>query len=131
MLGGKVEGADARRQGGADAAAEERYRENAAAARKGCRRRAGQPAGDLLFTLRVTLPDGDWAELEEVAKRMQAKQPYDPRVELASKFVSQHERGRFGRARALGEEGSVSGFRLTMACGRQCHSSQRHEEPKV
>ncbi|MCW2275509.1 DnaJ domain-containing protein [Rhodoblastus acidophilus] len=50
---------------------------------KGLPASGGQPAGDLLITLRITLPDGDWAELEEVAKTMQAKQPYDPRVELA------------------------------------------------
>jgi len=50
---------------------------------KGLPAAGGQAAGDLLITLRITLPDGGWAELEEVAKRMQAKQPYDPRVELA------------------------------------------------
>jgi DnaJ-class molecular chaperone len=50
---------------------------------KGLPATGGQPAGDLLITLRITLPDGDWAELEEVARKMQARQPYDPRVELA------------------------------------------------
>ncbi|MBB4197130.1 molecular chaperone DnaJ [Rhodoblastus sphagnicola] len=50
---------------------------------KGLPAAGGQPAGDLLITLRITLPDGGWAELEEVARKMQAKQPYDPRVELA------------------------------------------------
>jgi len=50
---------------------------------KGLPASGGHAAGDLLITLRITLPDGDWAELEEAAKRMKAKQPYDPRVELA------------------------------------------------
>jgi DnaJ-class molecular chaperone len=50
---------------------------------KGLPATGGQPAGDLLITLRVTLPEGDWSALEELAKSMQAKQPYDPRVELA------------------------------------------------
>jgi DnaJ-class molecular chaperone len=50
---------------------------------KGLPAAGGQAAGDLLITLRITLPDGDWSELEEVAKRMQARGPYDPRVELA------------------------------------------------
>jgi DnaJ-class molecular chaperone len=50
---------------------------------KGLPAAGGHPAGDLLITLKVVLPDGDWPELEDLAKRMQAKQPYDPRVELA------------------------------------------------
>jgi len=50
---------------------------------KGLPDKAGDAAGDLLITLRIALPEGSWAELEEVAKKMQAKQPYDPRVELA------------------------------------------------
>jgi DnaJ-class molecular chaperone len=50
---------------------------------KGLPASGDHPAGDLLVTLRITLPDGDWGPLEEVAKKMQAKQPYDPRVELA------------------------------------------------
>jgi len=50
---------------------------------KGLPASAGHPAGDLLITLRITLPDGGWADLEEVARQMQARQPYDPRVELA------------------------------------------------
>ena len=50
---------------------------------KGLPAAGGQPAGDLLIALRVTLPEGDWAALEEVAKKLQDKAPYNPRVELA------------------------------------------------
>jgi DnaJ-class molecular chaperone len=50
---------------------------------KGLPAAGGAAAGDLLITLRVVLPDGDWSELEEIAKKMKARQPYDPRVELA------------------------------------------------
>jgi DnaJ-class molecular chaperone len=50
---------------------------------KGLPAAGGQPAGDLLVTLRIVLPDGANAELEELARRMRSDKPYDPRSELA------------------------------------------------
>lgn len=50
---------------------------------KGLPASGGQPAGDLLVTLRIVLPDGANAELEELARRMRSDKPYDPRSELA------------------------------------------------
>jgi DnaJ-class molecular chaperone len=50
---------------------------------KGLPAAGDQPAGDLLVTLRIMLPEGDLADLEEIARKLQAKQPYNPRVELA------------------------------------------------
>ena len=37
------------------------------------------PAGDLLVSLRVTLPDKPDADLEALARRLRDEQPYDPR----------------------------------------------------
>lgn len=50
---------------------------------KGLPAAGAQPAGDLLVTLRIVLPEGANADIEELAKKMQAKSPYDPRSELA------------------------------------------------
>jgi DnaJ-class molecular chaperone len=50
---------------------------------KGMPAAGGQPAGDLLITLRVVLPEGANADIEELAKKLQAKAPYNPRSELA------------------------------------------------
>jgi len=49
---------------------------------KGLPAAGGQPAGDLLVTLRIVLPDGADSELEELARRMRSDKPYDPRSEL-------------------------------------------------
>jgi DnaJ-class molecular chaperone len=49
---------------------------------KGLPAAGGQPAGDLLVTLRIALPEGANADIEELAKKMQAQSPYDPRSEL-------------------------------------------------
>ncbi len=43
----------------------------------------GKPAGDLLVTLRIVLPEGANVELEELARKMRADKPYNPRSELA------------------------------------------------
>ncbi len=43
----------------------------------------GKPAGDLLVTLRIVLPEGASVELEELARKMRADRPYNPRNELA------------------------------------------------
>jgi DnaJ-class molecular chaperone len=50
---------------------------------KGMPASGGQAAGDLLVTLRIVLPDGANAELEELARAMRADKPYDPRSELS------------------------------------------------
>ena len=42
----------------------------------------GKPAGDLLVTLRVTLPEGSSPELETLMREWQASKPYDPRKDL-------------------------------------------------
>jgi DnaJ-class molecular chaperone len=49
---------------------------------KGLPASGAQPAGDLLVTLRILLPDAANAELEELARRMRSDKPYDPRGEL-------------------------------------------------
>jgi DnaJ-class molecular chaperone len=46
---------------------------------KGLPASGGKPAGDLLVSLRIVLPDGADAELEAVAQRLRAEKPYDPR----------------------------------------------------
>ncbi|MGO8739990.1 DnaJ C-terminal domain-containing protein [Rhodoblastus sp.] len=43
----------------------------------------GKPAGDLLVTLRIVLPEGANVELEALARKMRADRPYHPRNELA------------------------------------------------
>ena len=43
----------------------------------------GKAAGDLLVTLRIVLPEGAQTELEELARKMRADSPYNPRNELA------------------------------------------------
>jgi DnaJ-class molecular chaperone len=50
---------------------------------KGLPAAGGKPAGDLLVTLRIVLPEGAGEELEELAKKMRADKPYNPRAELA------------------------------------------------
>jgi len=50
---------------------------------KGMPASGGLPAGDLLVTLRIVLPDGADADLEELARRMRSDKPYDPRAELS------------------------------------------------
>ncbi len=50
---------------------------------KGLPAAGGKPAGDLLVTLRIVLPEGAQTELEELARKMRADKPYDPRNELA------------------------------------------------
>ncbi|MCI4680153.1 DnaJ domain-containing protein [Rhodoblastus acidophilus] len=49
---------------------------------KGLPAAGGKPAGDLLVTLRIVLPDSADHELEELARRMRADKPYNPRSEL-------------------------------------------------
>jgi DnaJ-class molecular chaperone len=49
---------------------------------KGLPASGGLAAGDLLVTLRIVLPDGANAELEELARRMRSDNSYDPRGEL-------------------------------------------------
>jgi DnaJ-class molecular chaperone len=49
---------------------------------KGLPASGGHPAGDLLVTLRIVLPEGADADLEELARRMQSDKPYDPRGDL-------------------------------------------------
>ncbi len=49
---------------------------------KGLPAAGGHPAGDLLVALRIVLPEGADAELEELARRMQTDKPYNPRAEL-------------------------------------------------
>lgn len=46
---------------------------------KGLPATAGAPAGDLLVTLRVALPDSPDPELEALARRLRDERPYDPR----------------------------------------------------
>jgi DnaJ-class molecular chaperone len=50
---------------------------------KGLPAAGGKPAGDLLVTLRIVLPEGAQTELEELARKMRADAPYNPRHELA------------------------------------------------
>jgi DnaJ-class molecular chaperone len=49
---------------------------------KGMPAAGGLPAGDLLVTLRIALPDGADADLEELMRRWRTDKPYDPRAEL-------------------------------------------------
>jgi DnaJ-class molecular chaperone len=49
---------------------------------KGLPASGGLPAGDLLVTLRIALPEGDDEELETLARRLQADKPYNPRADL-------------------------------------------------
>jgi len=46
---------------------------------KGLPAGGGKPAGDLLVSLRVVLPDGADGELDSLAERLRAEKPYDPR----------------------------------------------------
>jgi DnaJ-class molecular chaperone len=46
---------------------------------KGLPANAGKPAGDLLVTLRIVLPDGEDSELEALAERLYRENPYNPR----------------------------------------------------
>jgi DnaJ-class molecular chaperone len=46
---------------------------------KGLPAAGGRPAGDLLVSLRVVLPDGADADLERLAERLREQEPYDPR----------------------------------------------------
>jgi len=49
---------------------------------KGLPATTGKPAGDLLVTLRIVLPEAADPDLEELARRMRADKPYNPRSEL-------------------------------------------------
>jgi DnaJ-class molecular chaperone len=49
---------------------------------KGLPAAGGLPAGDLLVTLRVVLPEGEDADLEELMRRWKADKPYNPRADL-------------------------------------------------
>ena len=49
---------------------------------KGLPASGGHPAGDLLVTLRIVLPEGSNADLEELMRRWRADKPYNPRAEL-------------------------------------------------
>jgi DnaJ-class molecular chaperone len=42
----------------------------------------GKPAGDLLVTLRIVLPDGANPDLEDLMRQWKADKPYDPRKEM-------------------------------------------------
>ncbi len=42
----------------------------------------GKPAGDLLVTLRIVLPDGPAPDLEDLMRKWRADRPYDPRKDL-------------------------------------------------
>ena len=46
---------------------------------KGMPAAAGQPAGDLLATIRIVLPDGADPELTELMRKWRDHKPYDPR----------------------------------------------------
>jgi DnaJ-class molecular chaperone len=46
---------------------------------KGLPANGGRPAGDLLVTLRIVLPETTDAELESLARRLRSEHPYDPR----------------------------------------------------
>jgi DnaJ-class molecular chaperone len=49
---------------------------------KGLPAAGDKPAGDLLVTLRIVLPEGADADLEELMRRWRADKPYDPRADL-------------------------------------------------
>lgn len=49
---------------------------------KGLPAAGGQPAGDLLVTMRIVLPEGASVDLEELMRRWRTDKPYDPRAEL-------------------------------------------------
>ncbi len=49
---------------------------------KGLPPAADKPAGDLLITLRIVLPEEVDADLEELMRRWRADKPYDPRTDL-------------------------------------------------
>jgi DnaJ-class molecular chaperone len=49
---------------------------------KGLPAAGGLAAGDLLVTLRVVLPEGADADLEELMRRWREDKPYNPRAEL-------------------------------------------------
>jgi DnaJ-class molecular chaperone len=49
---------------------------------KGLPAASGAPAGDLLVTLRIVLPDAPDAELTELMQKWQAAKPYHPRKDL-------------------------------------------------
>jgi len=49
---------------------------------KGLPAAGGQPAGDLLVTLRIVLPEGGAPDLEEPMRRWRADKPYNPRADL-------------------------------------------------
>ena len=46
---------------------------------KGMPAAAGQPAGDLLATIRIVLPSGADPELTELMRKWRDRKPYDPR----------------------------------------------------
>jgi DnaJ-class molecular chaperone len=42
----------------------------------------GKPAGDLYVTIKIALPDGKDAELEELMRKWRTEKPYDPRSDM-------------------------------------------------
>jgi DnaJ-class molecular chaperone len=46
---------------------------------KGLPASGGKPAGDLLVSLRIVLPEGAGPELDALAERLRNEKPYDPR----------------------------------------------------
>ncbi|MEA2841255.1 MAG: hypothetical protein QOF41_2585 [Methylobacteriaceae bacterium] len=46
---------------------------------KGLQASGGKPAGDLLVSLRIVLPEGGNPELQALAERLRSEKPYDPR----------------------------------------------------
>ena len=51
---------------------------------KGLPAAGAPPAGDLLVTLRIVLPEGSTADLEELMRRWRDEKPYDPRAGLSA-----------------------------------------------
>jgi DnaJ-class molecular chaperone len=46
---------------------------------KGLQASGGKPAGDLLVSLRIVLPEGGNPELKALAERLRSEKPYGPR----------------------------------------------------
>jgi DnaJ-class molecular chaperone len=50
---------------------------------KGMPAAGGQPAGDLLATIRIVLPDSADPELTELMRKWRDRKPYDPRAGMS------------------------------------------------
>jgi DnaJ-class molecular chaperone len=50
---------------------------------KGMPASAGQPAGDLLATIRIVLPRSTDPELTELMRKWRDRKPYDPRSDMS------------------------------------------------